>query len=77
VNLIEHIDNNITYKDASGTWRHIKCSTVVSRSLKTCKFCSNIKDVLNRERRRVKITKCDKELHYQILVQKIKRNYYY
>jgi len=35
---------------------------VVSRSLKACKFCSNIKDVLNRKRRRVKITKCDKRI---------------
>ncbi|XP_039306121.1 uncharacterized protein LOC120357987 [Solenopsis invicta] len=54
-NEIEEIGYDLAYKDISGTWRHKKCTLIISHLLKICKFCSNIKNSLRRKHYRTKI----------------------
>jgi hypothetical protein len=53
-NDIEEFGHSFAVKDICNTDRHKECLILIPQSLKTCKFCLNIKFSLNRKRRRTK-----------------------
>ncbi|KYN07063.1 hypothetical protein ALC62_01978 [Cyphomyrmex costatus] len=61
-NDIEYLGYSLAFKDICNTWRHNKCLLLIPQSLKTCKFCLNIKSSLNKKKSRMKTVKVVKRI---------------